>query len=55
MADWRKSSYSNGQGGDCVETASHSGLVMVRDTANRQGFTLEVAAEAWAAFTNGLK
>ncbi len=55
MADWRKSSYSNGQGGDCVETASDSGLVMVRDTANRQGLTLEVPAKVWVAFTNGLK
>ena len=55
MADWRKSSYSNGQGGDCVETASGDGLVMVRDTTNRQGFTLEVPAEAWAAFTASLR
>ena len=55
MADWRKSSYSNGQGGDCVETALRSGLVMVRDTANRQSFTLEVPAKAWTAFTSSLK
>ena len=51
MNAWRKSSYSNGQGGDCVELASDSGTVMVRDTKNRQGGTLAVPAEAWAKFT----
>jgi len=28
---------------------------MVRDTANRQSFTLEVPAKAWTAFTSSLK
>ncbi len=55
MNAWRKSSYSNGQGGDCVELASDSCTVMVRDTKNRQGGTLTFTASAWAAFTAGLK
>ncbi len=55
MNAWRKSSYSNGQGGDCVELASDSGRVTVRDTINRDGATLSFNADAWAAFTAGLK
>ena len=48
--DWRTSSYSGAQGGQCVELASRSGLVLVRDTANRDGVTLSVPASAWATF-----
>lgn len=44
--DWRKATYSNAQGGSCVEVASTDG-VMVRDTTNRDGYTLSVPAEAW--------
>jgi Domain of unknown function (DUF397) len=47
--DWRKSTYSGGNGGECVEVASNSG-VMVRDTTNRDGGTLAFAASAWATF-----
>lgn len=55
MEGWRKSSYSDGNGGDCVETASDDGLIMVRDTANRDGGTLGFTAEAWEAFAASLK
>ena len=48
--DWRKSSYSNANGGDCVEVASAE-VVAVRDTTNRDGVTLAFSAKAWAAFT----
>jgi hypothetical protein len=48
--DWRKSSYSNATGGDCLEAASASSLVLVRDTTDRGGFTLSVPAGAWTAF-----
>jgi hypothetical protein len=54
MEGWRKSSYSDGNGGDCVEVASAS-TVVVRDTVNRDGVTLAFSAEAWAAFTRSLK
>ena len=46
---WRKSSYSSANGGACVEVATADG-VLVRDTTNRDGFTLSVPAAAWAAF-----
>ena len=31
-AMWRKSSYSGGSGGDCVEVRDDTGRVLVRDT-----------------------
>jgi hypothetical protein len=53
--DWRKSSYSGGQGGSCVEVADAANVVMVRDTTDRNGRTLAFAADAWEAFTTSLK
>ena len=53
--NWRKSSYSSNGGGECVETASGSGIVMVRDTTDRGGVTLGVPASAWAAFLGTLR
>ena len=55
MEDWRKSSYSGANGGSCVETASGVGMILVRDTTDRDGFTLSVPAETWAKFTATIK
>ena len=55
MGDWRKSSYSGGNGGSCVECADRSGVVLVRDTTDRDGGTLTVPADTWARFTANLK
>ena len=55
MNDWRKSSYSNGQGGDCVETASDNGAILVRDTTNRDGGTLNFTADVWRTFLRTLR
>ncbi len=55
MGDWRKSTYSDGSGGNCVETASADGTILIRDTTNRGGGTLAVTADAWQAFTRSLK
>jgi hypothetical protein len=46
---WRKSTYSSGQGGNCVEVAS-ARVVFVRDTTDRAGVTVTVSAFAWSAF-----
>lgn len=54
MTGWRKSSYSNDNGGDCVEVASTDG-VMIRDTTNRDGETLSFTADAWTQFTASLR
>jgi hypothetical protein len=52
--NWRKATYSNG-GENCVETASCSGVVLVRDTTNRDGGTLAFSAGAWGRFTASLR
>jgi Domain of unknown function (DUF397) len=53
MDGWRKSSYSDGNGGQCVEVSS-DGMVLVRDTTDRDGGTLAFGAGAWAEFTTSL-
>jgi hypothetical protein len=53
--DWRKSTYSDSNGGNCLETATGSDVILVRDTTNRDGVMLSVPAETWRAFTNSLR
>jgi hypothetical protein len=55
MEGWRKSSHSDGNGGDCVEMASGSGVILVRDTTNRDSGTPEFSVEAWQAFVSSLR
>ncbi len=55
MSDWRKSSYSGDNGGDCVETAGGGGMILVRDTTDRDGGTLAFTPGAWQEFTGSLK
>jgi hypothetical protein len=52
--DWRKSSYSDANGGSCVEVAS-DGTILVRDTTNRDGGTLAFTTGAWQEFTASLR
>jgi hypothetical protein len=47
--NWRKSSYSNGEHGDCVEAGSVSGMVAVRDTAARGAGVITLPAAQFAA------
>ena len=49
MGNWRTSSYSTGDGGQCVEVASGDAIA-VRDSADRRGPVLTVTAEAWRTF-----
>lgn len=51
--NWRKSSFSSSMGGECVEVAS-DGLVMVRDTTDRDGGALAFSAAAWTMFIKSL-
>jgi hypothetical protein len=55
MGDWRKSTYSSANGGQCVETAARNGVVLVRDTVDRDGEVLGFSAQAWTAFTASLR
>jgi hypothetical protein len=52
---WRKSSFSGGNGGQCVEAGSIPGAVLVRDTTNRDGGTLAFSAQAWKSFAATVK
>ncbi|MGP3933481.1 DUF397 domain-containing protein [Nonomuraea sp. KM88] len=56
QAAWRKSSYSGGNGGNCVEVASNlPGLVAVRDSKNPNGPALIFTPAEWDAFLGGVK
>ncbi|MGW2779980.1 DUF397 domain-containing protein [Streptomyces populi] len=46
----RKSSYSTGGGGECVEVAAVPGAVLVRDSKQRDGEQLAIGAAAWTGF-----
>lgn len=50
-----KSSYSSNGGADCVETATGNGLILVRDSADRDGKSVAVPAVAWTALTASLR
>ncbi|MEW1774036.1 DUF397 domain-containing protein [Streptomyces sp. NPDC086777] len=53
---WRKSSYSNQDGGQCIEVATDVlSLVPVRDSKDPSRGTLVFVASAWAAFVDGVK
>ncbi len=55
-AIWRKSSYSGGSGGDCVEIATNlPGIVAVRDSKNPAGPELIFAAAYWRTFLADIK
>ncbi|MCT2594662.1 DUF397 domain-containing protein [Streptomyces sp. N2-109] len=55
-ATWRKSSYSDSQGGNCLEVADGvTGLVPVRDSKRVDGPALVFRAPAWSAFVTALR
>ncbi|HWR49359.1 MAG TPA: DUF397 domain-containing protein [Pseudonocardiaceae bacterium] len=55
-ATWRKATYSNGNGGNCVEIAHlHNGARAVRDSKNPTGPALRLTATQWTAFTTSLR
>ncbi|WP_199439324.1 DUF397 domain-containing protein [Umezawaea beigongshangensis] len=47
---WRKSSYSGGEGTNCVELAWSNARLLVRDSKNTAGPTLNFPAIAWIRF-----
>ncbi|HEU5029280.1 MAG TPA: DUF397 domain-containing protein [Spirillospora sp.] len=52
---WRKSSYSGGNGGECVEVADFAGVVAVRDSKDPDGPKLVVGREQFATLMAALK
>jgi hypothetical protein len=51
---WRKSTYSGGANGECVEVGIAEN-VGVRDTKDRDGGQLALGAASWSAFITNLK
>jgi hypothetical protein len=50
-ADWFTSSYSNNQGGECVECASLAGdAIAVRDSKDPDGPAFVFGRDAWLSF-----
>ncbi|MFD4114141.1 DUF397 domain-containing protein [Streptomyces niveus] len=53
---WRKSSYSNQDGGECVEVSDDfAAVVPVRDSKNLHGPVLAFGASGWASFVSAVK
>jgi hypothetical protein len=58
VTGWRKSSYSGGQGGNCIEVAARreNGCVLVRDTTQHgNGPVLHFTPAAWCRFADQVK
>jgi hypothetical protein len=55
LTTWRKSSYSGGNGSNCVEVGGSGPAVMVRDTKDRGGAALTFGPHAWLRFAATIK
>ncbi|MER5460541.1 DUF397 domain-containing protein [Streptomyces sp. NPDC002668] len=54
-ASWRKSSYSNSDGGECVEVSDDfAGVVPVRDSKDPHGPVLVFQAPDWSSFVSAI-
>lgn len=55
-AVWRKSSYSSGNGGNCVEVASNlPGVIAVRDSKRPEDGAHIIERAAFTVFLDGVK
>ena len=54
---WRTSSYSGGNGGECVQVAATPsvGRVLVRDSKDQDGPVLIIESADWRRFADHLK
>jgi hypothetical protein len=56
LATWRKSSYSNPDGGACVEVSDDfASIVPVRDSKIPHGPVLVFPAGGWSSFVEAIK
>ena len=53
--NWRKASYSAGNGGGCVEVGNDTRRVVVRDTQDRTGPVLKFSPGVWRRFAEQVK
>ncbi|GAA4049185.1 DUF397 domain-containing protein [Streptomyces shaanxiensis] len=49
---WRKSSYSGDEGGNCVEVAEATSVIAIRDSKNPAGPILTLDPAAFSTFVN---
>ncbi|MGW8556937.1 DUF397 domain-containing protein [Streptomyces tubercidicus] len=56
LVGWRKSSYSNGEGAECIEVADgFPGAVPVRDSKNPHGPACVFHEAGWVSFVAAVK
>jgi hypothetical protein len=57
LTGWQKSSYSNGQGAECVEIIADAfpGGVPVRDSKSSQGPALVFERSPWSSFVSAVR
>jgi hypothetical protein len=53
--EWRKASYSTGNGGNCVEVARTGASIAVRDSKDPDGPRLAFTPRQWRSFTTQVK
>jgi Domain of unknown function (DUF397) len=53
--NWRKSSYSGGNGGSCVEVGNVTESILIRDTTDRTGPALRFTPDSWRQFAGQVK
>jgi hypothetical protein len=54
-ANWRKSSYSGANGGNCIEIAAAARTVAVRDSRDPDGPVLAFGPDDWRRFADQVK
>ncbi|MFE7622379.1 DUF397 domain-containing protein [Streptomyces sp. A0958] len=55
LTEWRKSSYSGGANGDCLEVAAGHATVPVRDSKTPAGPAIAFSPAGWSSFVTALK
>ncbi|OAH13183.1 DUF397 domain-containing protein [Streptomyces jeddahensis] len=57
LSTWRKSSYSGGSSGDCLEVndTARPACVPVRDSKNPHGPAVVFSSPAWTSFVTAVK
>jgi hypothetical protein len=55
VTNWRKASYSSGNGGACVEAGNTAHGVAVRDSKDQDGQRLTVLPAKWRALTRRIQ
>ena len=54
-SDWRKSTFSGDNGGDCLEAATGPASVLVRDSKDKAGLVLTFSPSVWREFARTIK